>query len=83
MDIESNSLYSLIERACHLTLGWVEQRVEAVQASKEAATHLGLKRGTPILKVERLTCLKDGRLIGVSESLYRSDRYVLTSVLYR
>lgn len=83
MDLEANSLYSLIERGCRLALGWVEQRVEAIQASKEAAKYLGLKRGTPILKVDRLTCLKDGRLIGMSESLYRSDRYVLTSVLYR
>lgn len=83
MDMEANSLYALIEQGLHLPLGWVEQRVEAIQASKDAARHLNLKRGTPILKVDRLTCLKDGRLIGVSESLYRSDRYVLTSVLYR
>lgn len=83
MNMEANSLYTLIEQGLNLPLGWVEQRVEAIQASAEAAKYLNLKRGTPILKVDRLTCLKDGRLVGFSESLYRSDRYVLTSVLYR
>ena len=72
-----------MERECHLTLGWVEQRVEARRASKEAAQQLKIRAGSPLLYVERLTYSKDDRLLGMMESLYRSDRYVLTSVLHR
>lgn len=83
LDIESNSLYALLERDCGLELGWVEQSIEACPSPKEAARHLELRAGAPLLKVERLTYLKDGSSIGLSDTLYRSDRYVLTSVLYR
>jgi GntR family transcriptional regulator len=82
-DLVHRGLYELIEQECHLALGWVEQRVEARGATKEAAHHLGIRSGSPLLYVERLTYLKDDRLLGLMESFYRSDRYVLTSVLHR
>ena len=82
-DLVQRGLYELMERECHLALGWVEQRVEARRASKEAAQQLKIRVGSPLLYVERLTYLKDDRLLGMMESLYRSDRYVLTSVLHR
>jgi GntR family transcriptional regulator len=82
-DLVGRGLYELMERECHLALGWVEQRVEARRASKEAAQQLEIRAGSPLLYVERLTYLKDDRLLGVMESVYRSDRYVLTSVLHR
>ncbi len=83
LDIEHNSLYALLERECHLQLGWVEQRVEARPATQEVARHLGVRPRSALMSVERLTYLKSGVLLGLSDSLYRSDRYVLTSVLYR
>jgi len=82
-DLAQRGLYELIERECHLALGWVEQRVEARRASKGAAQQLKIRAGSPLLYIERLTYLKDDRLLGLTESLYRSDRYALTSVLYR
>jgi len=82
-DLSNRGLYELIEQACHISLGWVEQRVEARPASKQVADHLEIRPGAPLLFVERLTYSKDDRVIGLMESLYRSDRYVLTSVLYR
>jgi GntR family transcriptional regulator len=82
-DLVQRGLYELVERECHLVLGWVEQRVEARRASKEAAQQLKIRAGSPLLYVERLTYLEDDRLLGLMESLYRSDRYVLTSVLHR
>jgi GntR family transcriptional regulator len=82
-DLAERGLYDLIEQECHVALGWVEQRVEARRASKEAAQQLKIRAGSPLLHVERLTYSKDERLVGLMESLYRSDRYVLTSVLYR
>lgn len=82
-DLENRSLYGLLESHCHLTLGWVEQQVEARAARRDAARLLGLRTGTPLLYVERLTYLADDRMLGLTESLYRSDRYKLTSVLRR
>lgn len=83
MDVENNSLYVLLENECGLELGWVEQRVDARPASRAVAPLLGVPPRFALLNVERMTYLKDGTLLGVSDSLYRSDRYVLTSVLYR
>ncbi len=66
-----------------MVLGWVEQRVEARSATKESAQKLRIRSGAPLLYIERLTYLKDDRILGLTESLYRSDRYSLTSILQR
>ncbi len=82
-DLTHRGLYELIEQECRIPLGWVEQRVEARSAARDIARHLHIRPGAPLLYVERLTYAKDDRVIGLMESLYRSDRYVLTSLLYR
>jgi GntR family transcriptional regulator len=82
-DLVHRSLYAILEEDCHLSLGHAEQRVEARRASREAAQWLCVRAGSPLLYVERLTYLSDNRLVGVTETLYRSDHYALTSVVYR
>ena len=82
-DFRHVSLYGLLERRYGLPLGHAEQRVAAVLATEEQARLLGVRRGSPLLHIERLTFLKDGRALGLTEAYYRADRYVLHSVVYR
>jgi GntR family transcriptional regulator len=82
-DFRNVSLYGLLERRYGLPLGYAEQRVEATPATPEQARLLGVRRGSPLLHIERLTYLKDGRPLGLTEAYYRADRYILHSVVYR
>jgi GntR family transcriptional regulator len=82
-DLVNRSLYAILEQDCHLVLGYAEQRVEARGASREAARWLRVRTGSPLLYVERVTSLVDHRFLGLTETLYRSDRYALTSMVYR
>ena len=82
-DFRHTSLYGLLERRFGLPLGHAEQRVAAVLATPEQARLLGVRRGSPLLHIERVTFLKDGRALGLTEAAYRADRYVLHSVVYR
>jgi GntR family transcriptional regulator len=82
-DLREVSLYALLEHGYGLALGHAEQRVQAVLAAGPHATLLGVRRGSPLLHIERLTFLKDGRALGLTEGYYRADRYVLHSVVYR
>lgn len=82
-DFRDVSLYALLEHRYGLALGHAEQRVQAVLAGAAHATLLGVRRGSPLLHIERLTFLKDGPALGLTEAYYRADRYVLHSVVYR
>ncbi len=82
-DFREVALYALLEHRYALALGHAEQRVQAVLAAGAHATLLGVRRGSPLLHIERLTFLKDGRALGLTEGYYRADRYVLHSVVYR
>ena len=82
-DFREVSLYALLEHRFGLALGHAEQRVQAVLAAGAHATLLGVRRGSPLLHIERLTFLKDGRPLGLTEGYYRADRHVLHSVVYR
>ncbi len=82
-DFRHVSLYGLLERRYGLPLGHAEQRVAAALATHDQARLLGVRRGSPLLHIERLTFLKDGRALGLTEAYYRADRYVLHSVIYR
>jgi GntR family transcriptional regulator, N-acetylglucosamine utilization regulator len=53
-----------------------EQLIEAANASAEHARLLGCRRGSALLKVERVTFSAQGRAIEHVIALYRSDRYV-------
>jgi GntR family transcriptional regulator len=82
-DFRHASLYGLLERRYSLPLGHAEQRVAAVPAADDQACLLRVRRGSPLLHIERLIFLKDGRALGLTEGYYAADRYVLHSVVYR
>jgi len=82
-DFNDRSLYKTLEEF-GLHLGRAEQTVEAKVADDFEAELLGVKPGTPLLSMERVTYLADGQTpIEYVRSLYRGDRYKLFVELKR
>ena len=71
-DLEA--LYTLLGRM-GIELDWGDQAIRAAPADDLMAHYLGVKKGTPVLLMERSVSATDGRLIEYSRTAYRSDRY--------
>lgn len=77
-DLDFNrSLYALAAEALGQPVAYADQRVEAVIADREQAALLGTHEGAALLRVQRVTYLRDGRLLGVTRTHYRGDRYFI------
>jgi len=84
LDFADRSLYRTLQEEYGLRLGRAEQTVEAAVANTFEAELLGVKPGTPMLSMERITYLDDNRTpIEYVRSLYRGDRYKLYVELKR
>ncbi|MGY4707694.1 GntR family transcriptional regulator [Candidatus Bipolaricaulota sp. J31] len=83
-DFTNRSLYKTLQEKYGLRLGRAEQTVEAKVADEFEAELLGVKPGTPMLAMERVTYLDDGQTpIEYVRSVYRGDRYKLYVELRR
>lgn len=74
-DILKKSLYTYIEDVLHLKIGQATQTVEAALVSEEDSIHLGVKKGVPVLLIQRETFLEDGKPLELVKSSYRADKY--------
>lgn len=63
------------------TLGRIEQTFEAVALDSEAATRLGVKKGSPSLRATRVYFDRDGKLILAAVSWHRGDMFRISTVL--
>jgi GntR family transcriptional regulator len=75
--IESNlegSMYQLFETRFGVTVGRVEEMIEAAAAPPQVAALLGLSDGDPLLKLTRMAFDSDGTPFEYSIDLFRSDR---------
>ncbi len=79
-DLESQDVFSILERKLGTRLGQAENTIEAVAADRGTARHLEVKTGAPILLLHRLTCLEDGTPFDLESVRYRADRVSLFSV---
>ncbi|MGY4688717.1 GntR family transcriptional regulator [Salibacterium sp. K-3] len=77
-DVENRSIYHFLEanRGLHIVDG--EQTFEASLASREEAERLDIQEGDPVLLIQRITYLEDGRPFEYVKSAYRGDRYKFT-----
>jgi GntR family transcriptional regulator len=74
-DFEKHSLYSVLEKEYQVKPGLCEETVEAMILDNTDARLLGVKRGTPALRVQRITQDTRGNLIEAEQTTFRADRY--------
>lgn len=74
-EIVNESLYAHIENRLKLKIDYANQVLESAEAREEEAKYLGIKKGSPILMIERHTFLDTGAPLEVVKSVYRADRY--------
>ncbi len=79
----SDSFYDGVGRRLGVEVGQAEQTVEAVHGDEGDGQSLGVAPSAALLRVTRVTRLADGRLLGLTRSLYRGDRYFLSLTVHR
>lgn len=82
-DIEGLSLYDILTKTYGLDLAWADQSFEASIASQREAAALDIRRGSPVLRVERLTYSSTRHPLEYTASVYRGDRYKLNVSMKR
>lgn len=79
-DLEG-SLYALLSQRFNIVPTRARQRITAAVSDKRESELLGLKRGTPVLRLRRVTFDQSDRRFEYVESTYRSDKYVFDAEL--
>ncbi len=69
------ALYDILERKLGVVLKWADQVIQAAPAGETATRHLGIKRGTPMLVMERVCYSVDNHPVVLSITSFRADRY--------
>jgi GntR family transcriptional regulator len=81
--LEVNDVFALIEQVTGQSLGTASLAVEAVPADSHSAAILQVPDGAPVLLLERLTHLADGRPVDLEYIRMRGDRITLRGNLVR
>lgn len=75
LDFATGSLTEALEGELRLTLSRAYQVVRAASANTRLSRHLEVRRGAPLLEIDRTAELDDDRPAYFSSSYYRADRY--------
>lgn len=70
----SGSLYELLEDRYRLAAADADETIDVVAAPDEAAEHLGIEPGQPVLQVWRVTRTSAGVPFEFAHDLFRADR---------
>ncbi|HJV16757.1 MAG TPA: GntR family transcriptional regulator [Bacillales bacterium] len=73
--IVNQSLYSYIETQLGYQIDHASQVIEASIADQIEAEYLKIKKGSPVMLIQRNTFLQDGTPVEFVKSSYRADRY--------
>lgn len=73
-DLSSGSLYRLLREKYGLKIGWGERSLEAIAADQREARLLDLALASPLLLLDTVAYLPDGRPFEYSRVLQRGDR---------
>ncbi len=68
-------LWALLEDKFGIDIDWADETIGCAVPSESTAHHLGIKKGTPVLVVERTTYSPDSRPMEFCWGYYRADRY--------
>lgn len=74
-ELESKTIYELLENKFNIKLGEADQSIEACPANKELSKILNVNVGTPLLKAKRLVFSTDKELIEKIIFYYRYDAF--------
>jgi GntR family transcriptional regulator len=75
-DLENRSFYDLLRRRYGVSAARASQSWQAVAAPRIDAKLLGVRTGSPVLRIRRTTYDQKGRPFEYLESFYRGDRYI-------
>ncbi|HZS87876.1 MAG TPA: GntR family transcriptional regulator [Chloroflexota bacterium] len=73
-DLSSGSLYALLRERYGLSVASGTRTVEAVLAHPPLTALLGVARGNPLLKIDSISFMADGRPLEYYEAWHRGDR---------
>ena len=81
--LENQDLFALIEQVSGQRLGSASLALEAIPADAHSAATLQVPDGAPLLMLERLTSLHDGRPVDLEYIRMRGDRITMRGSLIR
>lgn len=73
LDPDCESVTQRLYETTGLVFSYGEHLIDAVAAGTADAEHLGVRRGSPLLRVRRVTTTRTGRPVEWSDDRYRSD----------
>ncbi len=73
-DLTQKSLYAFLDEECDLRVARGRRRIEAVAVNESEARLLQLETGAPVIRMESVSYLQDGRPIEYFDALFRGDR---------
>ncbi len=73
-DLSNDSLYDLLKTRYHLSIARGERSLEAVAAGQWEARLLEIALSSPLLRLDSVAYLANGRAFEYSQSLHRGDR---------
>jgi GntR family transcriptional regulator len=83
LDMEHRSLFETFERDLGYTLHRGKRAIEARLATGDAATHLGIADGAPVLVLTGVTYIDDGQPVEYFVGIHRGDRSRFDVELFR
>ncbi|MCJ7824452.1 MAG: GntR family transcriptional regulator [Anaerolineales bacterium] len=73
-DLSVHSLYAFLEGECGLRIVRGRRRIEAVAVNEPEARQLQIETGAPMIRMESVSYLQDGRPVEYFDALFRGDR---------
>ena len=74
VDLTNRSLYNFLESECGLVIARGRRFIEAVAANETEARLLNVERGAPLLLLDSVSFLDDGRPVEYYHAVHRGDR---------
>jgi GntR family transcriptional regulator len=73
-DLSEQSLYAFLDEECGLRVSRGRRGIEAVAVNEREARLLQIEAGSPVIRMESVSYLLDGRPIEYFDALFRGDR---------
>lgn len=74
-DLATRDIFLILENDYGIGLGHADLHLDAIQADRELAARLRVRRGAPLLRIERLTCTAAGAPLDFEYLYYRGDSF--------